>query len=84
MTADKAALEREMSGLRSENERLRASTETMVAEKWELSAANADLQNRLQNMAMTIMQGMPDTMLQDELHKLQVQHGRPETLFFNQ
>lgn len=72
MTADKAALEREMSGLRSENERLRASTETMVAEKWELSAANADLQNRLQNMAMTIMQGMPDTMLQDELHKLQV------------
>jgi len=72
MTADKAALEREMSALRSENERLRSSTETMVAEKWELSAANADLQNRLQNMAMTFMQGIPDTMLQEELHKLQV------------
>ena len=31
-----------------------------------------DLQNRLQSMAMTYMQGTPDTMLQEELHKLQV------------
>ena len=31
-----------------------------------------DLQNRLQTMAMTYMQGTPDTMLQEELHKLQV------------
>ena len=31
-----------------------------VAEKWELSAANADLQNRLQTMAITYMQGRPD------------------------
>lgn len=72
MTADKAALEREMSALRSDNERLRANTETLVAEKWELSAANADLQNRIQSMAMTYMQGIPDTMLQEELHKLQM------------
>ncbi len=41
MTADKAALEREVNALRSDNDRLRANTETMVAEKWELSAANA-------------------------------------------
>ena len=41
MTADKAALEREMNALRTDNDRLRSNTETMVAEKWELSAANA-------------------------------------------
>ena len=41
MTADKAALEREMNALRTDNDRLRVNTETMVAEKWELSAANA-------------------------------------------
>ena len=40
-----------------------------VAEKWELSAANADLQNRLQTMAITYMQGRPDdNMLQVLLH----------------
>ena len=43
MTADKAALEREVNALRTDNDRLRANTETMVAEKWELSAANAGI-----------------------------------------
>ena len=46
MTADKAALEREVNALRTDNDRLRANTETMVAEKWELSAANAGTANR--------------------------------------
>jgi hypothetical protein len=41
MTAEKAALEREVNALRTDNDRLRANTEAMVAEKWELSAANA-------------------------------------------
>jgi hypothetical protein len=36
----------------------------------------SDLQNRLQTMAMTYMQGAPDTMLQEELHKLQVTRRR--------
>lgn len=41
MTAEKAALEREMNALQTDNDRLRANTEALVAEKWELSAANA-------------------------------------------
>ena len=43
MTAEKAALEREVNALRTDNDRLRANTEAMVAEKWELSAANAGI-----------------------------------------
>ena len=56
MTAQKMALERDVSELQSEIQHLRGNEEAMVAEKWELSAANADLQNRMQTMAITYMQ----------------------------
>ena len=56
MTAQKMALERDVTALQTEVQQLRGNEEGMVAEKWELSAANADLQNRLQTMAITYMQ----------------------------
>ena len=56
MTAQKMALERDVSELQNEIQQLRGNEEAMVAEKWELSAANADLQNRMQTMAITYMQ----------------------------
>ena len=54
MTAQKSAFERDVQALQAENDRLIANNEALGAEKWELSAANADLQNRLQ--AVTFMQ----------------------------
>ena len=56
MTAQKMALERDVTELQNDIHRLKANEEAMVAEKWELSAANADLQNRMQTMAITYMQ----------------------------
>ena len=56
MTAQKMALERDVAELQGEVQQLRGNEEAMVAEKWELSAANADLQNRMQTMAITYMQ----------------------------
>ena len=73
MTAQKMALERDVANFQAENEQLRGNNEALVAEKWELSAGNADLQNRLQTMAITYMQGRPDDgMLQEELRKMQL------------
>ena len=40
--------------MQNDNDRLRANNEALAAEKWEMSAANADLQNRLQ--AVSYMQ----------------------------
>ena len=54
MSAQKAALERDVASMQNENERLQVDNEALAAEKWELSAANADLQNRLQ--AVSYMQ----------------------------
>ena len=54
MTAQNAALERDVQSLRNDNDRLRGTNDALAAEKWELSAANADLQNRLQ--AVSYMQ----------------------------
>ena len=54
MSAQKSALERDIAAMQSENEHFRANNETLNQEKWELSAANADLQNRLQ--AVSFMQ----------------------------
>ena len=56
MTAQKMALERDVTELQNDIHRLKGNEEAMVAEKWELSAANADLQNRMQTMAITYMQ----------------------------
>lgn len=56
MTAQKMALERDVTELQNDIHQLKANEEAMVAEKWELSAANADLQNRMQTMAITYMQ----------------------------
>ena len=56
MTAQKMALERDVGELQGTIQQLRGNEESMVAEKWELSAANADLQNRMQTMAITYMQ----------------------------
>ena len=50
-------LERELESLKGENERLRTANTATEAEKWELSAANTELKNRLQQtMAMNYMQ----------------------------
>ena len=57
MSAQKAALERDVASIQNENERLQVDNEALAAEKWELSAANADLQNRLQ--AVSYMQVSP-------------------------
>ena len=54
MTAQNAALERDVQSLQNDNDRLRGTNDALAAEKWELSAANADLQNRLQ--AVSYMQ----------------------------
>ena len=54
MSAQKSALERDIAALQGENEHLRGNSDTLNQEKWELSAANADLQNRLQ--AVSFMQ----------------------------
>ena len=56
MTAQKMAVERDVAELQGEIQQLRGNEEAMVAEKWELSAANADLQNRMQTMAITYVQ----------------------------
>lgn len=56
MSAQKAALERDVAALHSEHDRLRVTNDTLAAEKWELAAANTDLQNRLQ--AVSYMQVM--------------------------
>lgn len=72
MTAQNSALERDVQALQNDNDRLRGNNDALAAEKYNLSAANADLQNRLQ--AVSYMQnhhkGAPDTMLQEEVHKL--------------
>ena len=48
-----------------------------MAEKWEMSAANTELKNRLQqSMAMSYMQGDNGNMLEEELHKMQVHRNR--------
>ncbi len=53
----KEALERDVSTLKSDNERMRTNNEALMTEKWELSAANTELKNRLQqSMAMSYMQ----------------------------
>uniref|UniRef100_A0A0K2T0C8 NF-kappa-B essential modulator NEMO CC2-LZ domain-containing protein n=1 Tax=Lepeophtheirus salmonis TaxID=72036 RepID=A0A0K2T0C8_LEPSM len=50
---------------------LRADSETWSNEKWELTAANTDLQSRLQQMAMNMhIQGSPDQMLQEEIRNM--------------
>ena len=54
MTAQNSALERDVQNMQNDNDRLRANNEALAAEKWEVSAANADLQNRLQ--AVSYMQ----------------------------
>ena len=54
MSAQKSAVERDISSMQNENQRLQVENEALGAEKWELSAANADLQNRLQ--AVSYMQ----------------------------
>ena len=51
MTAQNAALERDVQSLQNDNDRLRGTNDALAAEKWELSAANADLQNRLQTVS---------------------------------
>ena len=51
----------------------RTNNEALMAEKWEMSAANTELKNRLQqSMAMSYMQGDNGNMLEEELHKMQV------------
>ena len=54
MTAQKDAFERDVQNLQDDNVRLTDTNEALAAEKWELSAANADLQTRLQ--AVSYMQ----------------------------
>ena len=54
MSAQKTAFERDVTQIQNENQRLQVDNESLTAEKWELSAANADLQNRLQ--AVSYMQ----------------------------
>ena len=66
MTAQKMALERDLNNVQQDNQTLGATNEALVAEKWELSAANADLQNRLQTMAITYMQVYTEVLLQVE------------------
>ena len=51
MSAQKAALERDVTALQTEKTSLIANNETLAAEKWDLSNANADLQNRLQTVS---------------------------------
>ncbi len=51
MSAQKAALERDLASVQSDNANLRANGEAIAAEKWELANANADLQNRLQTFS---------------------------------
>jgi len=70
MSAQKTAFERDVTQIQNENQRLQVDNESLTAEKWELSAANADLQNRLQ--AVSYMQNVPDTMLQEEVRKLHI------------
>jgi len=54
---EKAKKEAELSNLRAENENLKQSNEKAASEKWELTAANTDLKNKLQqSMALTYMQ----------------------------
>ncbi len=50
-TAQKAALERDVAALQTENASLRANGEALAAEKWDIANANADLQNRLQTVS---------------------------------
>ena len=51
----------------------RTNNEALMAEKWEISASNTELKNRLQqSMAMSYMQGDNGNMLEEELHKMQV------------
>ena len=53
----KETLEKELTALKSENLDLKKSQESISAEKWELSAANSELKNKLQQtMAVTYMQ----------------------------
>ena len=55
----------------------RTNNEALMAEKWEMSAANTELKNRLQqSMAMSYMQGDNGNMLEEELHKMQVHRNR--------
>ena len=57
LTSEKDNMERDVAALKADNEKLRGANEKVVAEKWELSAANTDLTNRLQqSMAMSYMQ----------------------------
>jgi hypothetical protein len=54
---EKGALERDVATMKTDNDRLRTNNEAIMAEKWEVSAANTELKNRLQqSMAMSYMQ----------------------------
>eukprot|EP00096_Caligus_rogercresseyi_P000110 TRINITY_DN1030_c0_g1_i1.p1 TRINITY_DN1030_c0_g1~~TRINITY_DN1030_c0_g1_i1.p1 ORF type:complete len:444 (+),score=135.99 TRINITY_DN1030_c0_g1_i1:98-1429(+) len=66
LKTQKANLERDLTVLRTDSE-------AWANEKWELTAANTDLQNRIQQMAMNMhMQGSPDQMLQDEIRNMKI------------
>ena len=53
---DKSA-KAELAALKTDAERVLAANEALKAEKWELTAANTDLKNRLQqSMALSYMQ----------------------------
>ena len=50
MTQEKLEIQNQLSGINLECETLKASSEQLTHEKWELSQANADLQQRLQQV----------------------------------
>ncbi len=57
LTAERDGLSKELTSLRTDSEKLRSTNEKIVTEKWELSAANNELKNRLQqSMALSYMQ----------------------------
>ncbi len=57
LAAERDGQARELAELRADGEKLRSANEKMVTEKWELSAANNELKNRLQqSMALSYMQ----------------------------
>ncbi len=57
LTAERDGLSKELTSLRADSEKLRSTNEKIVTEKWELSAANNELKNRLQqSMALSYMQ----------------------------
>jgi len=57
LAAEKSQAEAETARLKAENQALKTGQEKTEAEKWELTAANTDLKNRLQqSMQLTYMQ----------------------------